>query len=401
MERYRYGTSFRDLKARVGVTDVAAALGYRVDRSAGVGRYVEMFLGDRHDKRDTIVISHPGDKAAQHYFHRDGSGGDVVTFVRENLGFFTVTGDGDWQKAAKVLARFANMPVPADWEIQGYGRQSAEGRKKFDPERYEVKPLDMRQVPYLFKLRGLSCSTVRDLSPFIVRIRDRENAKFDNYNIGFPYTGAAGEGVNGYEIRGYNGYKSKAAGTDSSSSAWVADLSGGAAEAVRDVYFFESAFDAMAFYQVNRETVGKGAALASVGGTFSENQVVGTMARFPNARATDCLDNDLAGRMAGLRLMAAAERIPLTTRRGEGGTYEVASGGRTLRLDMACPLRGQVEKWLGVRPKTGEFLPPEGFKDWNEVTMSQSAGKTVSKAPKSKTERETNLSARRRDGLRM
>lgn len=74
MERYRYGTSFRDLKARVGVTDVAAALGYRVDRSAGVGRYVEMFLGDRHDKRDTIVISHPGDKAAQRYFHRDGSG---------------------------------------------------------------------------------------------------------------------------------------------------------------------------------------------------------------------------------------------------------------------------------------------------------------------------------------
>ena len=37
-----YKVNFKELKARVGVTDVAYALGYRLDRKAGVGRYIEM-----------------------------------------------------------------------------------------------------------------------------------------------------------------------------------------------------------------------------------------------------------------------------------------------------------------------------------------------------------------------
>ena len=36
-----YKVNFRDLKARVGVDDIAYALGYRLDRKAGVGRYIE------------------------------------------------------------------------------------------------------------------------------------------------------------------------------------------------------------------------------------------------------------------------------------------------------------------------------------------------------------------------
>ena len=47
--------SFQELKTRVGIDDVAYALGYRLDRKAGVGRYFEMVLGDGHDKRDTII----------------------------------------------------------------------------------------------------------------------------------------------------------------------------------------------------------------------------------------------------------------------------------------------------------------------------------------------------------
>ena len=31
--------NFKDLKAKVGVDDIAYFLGYRLDRSAGVGRY--------------------------------------------------------------------------------------------------------------------------------------------------------------------------------------------------------------------------------------------------------------------------------------------------------------------------------------------------------------------------
>ncbi|EJX02516.1 hypothetical protein EVA_09377, partial [gut metagenome] len=87
-----YKVNFRELKAKVGIDDVAYSLGYRLDRKAGVGRYIEMVLGDGKEKQDTLIICHPQDKAAQRYFRRDGSKGDVVTLIRENLNSFHVTG---------------------------------------------------------------------------------------------------------------------------------------------------------------------------------------------------------------------------------------------------------------------------------------------------------------------
>lgn len=145
------------------------------------------------------------------------------------------------------MARFANMPEPEYREDREFVK-AAKVTSHFDASRYEVKPIDTEKMPLLYSQRGLSSETVKDLSPYLVLLRDKQNDKFDGYNVAFPYTDKDDK-VKGYEIRGLGGYKSKAAGTDSSSSAWVADLSGGNREAVTSVFFFESAFDAMAFYQ--------------------------------------------------------------------------------------------------------------------------------------------------------
>ena len=102
-----YKVNFREMKSRVGIDDIAYALGYRLDRKAGVGRYIELVLGEGGNRRDTLIVSHPNDKAAQTFFRRDGSKGDVVTLIRENLSSFTVSGKDEWQKIAKVMARFA------------------------------------------------------------------------------------------------------------------------------------------------------------------------------------------------------------------------------------------------------------------------------------------------------
>lgn len=68
-----YKVNFKELKSRVGVDDVAYALGYRLDRKAGVGRYIELVLGSGSEKQDTLVVSNPHNKAAQTFFRRDGS----------------------------------------------------------------------------------------------------------------------------------------------------------------------------------------------------------------------------------------------------------------------------------------------------------------------------------------
>lgn len=391
-----YKVNFKDMKSRVGVDDIAYALGYRLDRKAGVGRYIELVLGEGNYRRDIIIVSHPHNKAAQTFFRRDGSKGDVVTLIRENLNSFLVSGKDDWQKIAKVMARFANMPEPEYREDREYIK-SIKHDAVFDESRYEVKPIDTNRIPGLFSQRGISDDTVKELSSFISLVRDKQNGKFEGYNIGFPYTNEHSDEANGYEIRGYGGYKSKAAGTDSSSSAWVADLTGGNREVVRSVFFCESAFDAMAFYQMNKIQSGTDVALVSLGGTFSDKQITGTMARFPNARAFDCFDNDLAGRIYGLRMMAILEDIPMKINKKDGA-LSIEAKGKSFELNMERSLTAQVSEKLSIRYKMGQWLPPKAFKDWNDCLMNKPMVPILSPH---KEERGQNLTERRNAGLKM
>lgn len=390
-----FKVNFKELKAHVGVTDVAYALGYRLDRKAGVGRYIELVLGDGREKRDTIIVSHPNDRAAQTFFRRDGSKGDVLTLIRENLDAFLVTGKDDWQKTAKVMARFANMPEPEYNDDREYVK-SVRAASAFDASRYEVRSVNPDKIPPLFAGRGLSDDTVRLFAPFISLIRDKRNGNFDGYNIGFPYTNADGQ-VKGYEIRGYGGYKSKAAGTDSSTSAWVADFSGGNPEAVKSVFFFESAFDAMAFHQMNKGQLHPDVALVSLGGTFSDNQIIGVMDRFPNAKAFDCFDNDIAGRIYGLRMVGLLEGFPMKINRADGG-LQVESGGKSFTVNPGKALQPQLAAHLPLRYRTGQWLPPKAFKDWNDCLLNKPVASVI--APR-KEERDRNLAERRKGNLKM
>ena len=293
----------------------------------------------------------------------------MVTLIRENLNAFNVSGKDEWQKIAKVLSRFANMPEPEYREDREYV-QSVRYHATFDSPRYEVKPINPDKIPAIFQQRGLSDETVRTFAPFIRLIRDRKNENFDGYNIGFPYTNGENNQVRGYEMRGYGGYKSKAAGSDSSSSAWVADLSGGYPNVVKSVFFCESAFDAMAFYQWNRKQLTNEIALVSLGGTFSDGQIRQVLNRFPGARPFDCFDNDLPGRIYGLRMMALVENIPLKINRTRD-SLEVEANGRSFRLDPERPFQVQVKEHLSVRYDMGQWLPPKAFKDWNDCLLNK------------------------------
>ncbi len=391
-----YQVNFKELKSRVGVDDIAYALGYRLDRKAGVGKYIELVLGDGRDRRDTIIVSNHRDKASQIFFRRDGSKGDVVTLIRENLNSFIVSGKNDWQKVAKVMARFANIPEPEFREDREYVN-SAKVSHVFDKSRYEVKSVDTERIPRIFSQRGIADETVRSLAPFLSLIRDTKNENFDGYNIGFPYTESADSGIKGYEIRGMGGYKSKAAGTNSSSAAWVADLSGGDGSSVRSVFFCESAFDAMAFYQMNRTRLDSDIALVSLGGTFSDGQITKAMERFPNAKAFDCFDNDIAGRIYGLRLMALVEDFPIKISKTENG-LKVEAKEKSFEVNPERPISAQVSENISIRHKMGQWTPPKAFKDWNDCLMNKPMDIVLSP---NKHQRDTNLAEQRKSSLKI
>lgn len=391
-----YQVNFKELKARVGVDDIAYALGYRLDKKAGVGKYIELVLGDGRDRRDTIIVSNRRDKASQVFFRRDGSKGDVVTLIRENLSSFVVSGKNDWQKVAKVMARFANIPEPEFREDREYVN-STHVSHVFDESRYEVKPVDPTRIPRIFSQRGISDETVRTLSPFLSLIRDIRNENFDGYNVGFPYTESAESGIKGYEIRGMGGYKSKAAGTNSSTAAWIADFSGGNTESVRSVFFCESAFDAMAFYQVHRARLDKDIALVSLGGTFSDGQITKALERFPNARAFDCFDNDVAGRIYGLRLMALVEDFPIKITKTDDG-LKVEAKGKSFSVDPDRPLTAQMDRNISIRHKMGQWTPPKAFKDWNDCLMNKPIEQAIHS---NKYERDNSLAENRKSSLKL
>lgn len=219
---------FDDLKAKVGIDDVALSLGYQLDKRAGLGRYIELVLSDNNGMpTDRLVIKNPTDKANQTFFRRSGGGGDVVSFVKENINSFNAQGTTDWQKTLDVLSRFANIPVQERLASQYLYEAGYKGERQFDISRYDVRTAQQNysSTERVLSQRGITPDTIRDFSAHIHSIKDKTLDKYPYYNVGFPYTLPGSDTPVGYEIRGYGSFKSKAAGSDSTNAAWIADLS--------------------------------------------------------------------------------------------------------------------------------------------------------------------------------
>lgn len=359
--------NFKDLKAKVGVDDIAYYLGYRLDRSAGVGRYIEMVLPDTTGHKDKLIIKNPKEKAAQTYFRRNGAkGGDVVSLIRENLTSFHETGKNEWEIIGKVMARFANEPIPDYGDSLYLTKAGYSDSRVFDPKRYETKEMgcDFSEVMAFFAQRGINEETVGVFAPFIKQIRDSCHTIYKQFNIGFPYTEAGKDKVVGYEIRGFGSFKSKAAGTNSTTGAWIADLShGGEPTDIRNVYFAESAYDIMAFYQLNHLRLDAAhSVFVSLGGTFSDGQVKSIMAHYLEARAMDCFDNDLAGRIYGIRMAALLESIRMNVHK-EDSEVKITVGDKNFAIPNDQLSIREFRKHIHIRYNVGEWKAAANYKD--------------------------------------
>lgn len=369
---------FKELKSKVGIDDVAYKLGYLIDKKAGLGRYVEMVHPTSSDK---IVIKNPQDKANQTYFRRDArKGGDVITFIQENLTALGQAGKNQWEAIVKVLTDFSNTYIA---ESRTYlDNVGYKGAQPFDKNRYDVQPIstDIVAVSRIFEGRGLNADTLTAFSENIVRIKDKQNTSYDNYNIAFPYTRPNDQSVVGYEVRGYKGFKSKAAGTDSSNAAWIVDLSTNKNPLGKEfVFFAESAFDMMAFYQANKNKLDlERSVFVSIGGTFSDNQIKSIMQHYKNARAVDCFDNDIAGKLYGIRMLSLLNDVKFEISRVENAiTLKMNGVERTFREKDITPTN--ISREFHLKNKVYLWKSPQKYKDWNDAILEKPLAKTTSK----------------------
>ena len=392
---------FKALKAKVGIDDIAYSLGYQVDRKAGMGRYIEFVLPDAAGgRRDTIIVSHIHDKAQQTFFRRNGQHGDVINFIQENANSFGIIGRNNWDLISKVLAKFANQPIE-DKPQRAYAQLNSPN-KPFDPNLYQVEPIlqNLDAAQYIFRQRNIKKETIEDFAPWIQRVRDtRFNS--DYVIIGFPYTPPGSDKGERYEIRGYGRIKRKATGTNSTTAAWIVDFSkNNNPKDIKQVYFAESAYDIMAFYQANKAKL-KGeldqSVFVSIGGTFSNQQVGGIMDHYVNARAVDCIDNDVPGRIYGMRMVGVVEKVPLNIVQTDDA-IRVNVNGVEHKLDPQKATLNSLHDFIRFKRSYGVEKAPAAFKDWNDVVMNKPSSQILSK---SKYEREDNLREKRMGGLKM
>lgn len=369
-----YIVNFSDLKKKVGIDDVAFSLGYALNKKAGVKKYYELVLGSFNNPTDVIIVKNTPEKENQTFFRRNGEKGDLISFIKENINSFNVSGKDEWSKVINVLLQFDNQPA-----IDNSDRKAIEEAKNttrtFDPERYTVSKVTTEPLHWLLSKRGFNSATVGDMGESVVLIKDKEQKNFNGFNIGFPYKNPDTGEITGYEIRGGNSFKSKAAGTDSSHSFWFAEF-GGEKSQIKNVYLFESSFDAMAFYQRNKVRISMSPfALVSMGGSFTQNQVEGVMRRFSRAKLWDCFDNDLAGHVFAKNLVVYADKIPLDiqySKSSEGEKLATLTKGLQSVTKKADSFNfKEAAKELGVSYSIGHWKAPSNFKDWNDFILDK------------------------------
>lgn len=147
---------FKAMKAQVGIDDIAYHLGYRIDKAAGLGKHIEMVLSDGGKAVDKIIIKNPHDKANQTYFRRNGQrGGDVITFIQDNLTALGESGKNQWEAVVNVLANFSSTYI--EQSRQYLDTINYKGVQVFDPNRYDTKSImtDSNLAERFFATRGI------------------------------------------------------------------------------------------------------------------------------------------------------------------------------------------------------------------------------------------------------
>ena len=197
--------------------------------------------------------------------------------------------------------------------------------KPFDVKDYKIHVLvsgDRESAkPFypFFRHRGLDLNTQYAFSDFFVLAdRDVPGRKGSMIrNLSFPLTVPGGEGnVVGFEERGRQGrdgktYKGKAAGSNGSLGLWIASPSGTSLKDADRVLLFESAYDAMAYWQLHRSSDRelRKAVFVSTGGNPTRGQMQGLIRTAPGAAFHLCFDNDDAGRQFTANFMTVAKEM--------------------------------------------------------------------------------------------
>ena len=347
--------TFQEFREKVPIMQVAEYLGYKPVRDKTTSFRPVLRLGG-----DVVIIKNPTTPGQQLY-QCPGSDerGSVVDFVQNRLSQFSQLGPfrNEIDGINKVLTYFAGLLYDYNAYIKNYGLR---GAKPFDLAQYPFQDASPEKLRYLTIERAISLNTIKDFLPYIKMVQNRGYT-----NIGFPYSVPGKENeIRGFELRNY-GFKSFSQGGDKVNSTWRASFSPDKS-VVSGVYVFESAIDAMSYYELNKVRCAENSVFVSTGGNPGISQFVNLFKEFPAAVFYGGFDNDLAGRLCDIALACAKEGITLT-KRIENDYILFTMNQKSFSLVKEQVALDKVMACYGKKSYSTQSIKPQIGKDWNEM----------------------------------
>lgn len=308
--------TFENYRNRLDIRDVLEDAGYTLYKRDGLRypAYVRLDSNGRRISGDKFLVS-PGRNCC--FQPPKIKLYSVTSFIWEHPDLFSEYKQGIKESALvhKVCQRLLNIPVE---QTKKRIFDPVRDGKPFDLKDYQIQhfhPNDFdSQKPFyaFFKSRGIDFATRCAFhDSFLLASRAGKDGNVYK-NLSFPmHISGQPDRCVGFEERGYphkdgTARKGMAAGSNASEGIWIASPKGTDLKDAKQVYIFESAYDAMSFYQLRmKQDSGldyqgrrnlKAAVFVSTGGNPSYGQMQGLITHAPNAIFHLAFDNDQAGK---------------------------------------------------------------------------------------------------------
>ena len=327
--------TYDDFKQRLSIQDVLVDAGYTLNRRDGL-RYPSYVRLDSNGQRihgDKFLVTANGFCCFKPPVYRNYN---IISFIKEHPDFFKDYTPGMDKDRLVILVcnRLLNNPIEdreskivtnrqqlSNFRLDDYTLHKFEGGN-----RETQKPF----YPY-FMSRGLNLSTQYAFrKSFFLAERVSQDGKVYK-NLAFPMTvPGKDDKIVGLEERGRKqldgtSYKGIARGSNASEGLWAASPEATKLQDAKRVFIFESAYDAMAFYQI---LMGKDSNLdaeakkelshgvfASTGGNPSSRQLEGLLRTAKDATFHIGFDMDEAGRKFAEQFRDLAEKYNVPSNR--------------------------------------------------------------------------------------
>lgn len=302
---------------KLNVQNILSYAGYKFIRKDGLKYpcFQKIDNDGRRVRGDKFIVTQGGKCCFQPPVMRSYN---VISLIKEHPEMFP-EGTQGLRGASLINAicrKLLNMDLPQE-EIVSI-KDSFKTTLPFDISIYQLKKYNkddsksQSAFDTYFKNRGLGVRTQESFKDsFYLATHMLDNGKSIT-NLSFPLSIPGKEGVVGFEERskvgldGKSRHKGKARGSNGSEGVWIASPQNTKLSETKRVFVFESAFDAMAFYQIltgkdsNLDAKDKkdlqSAVFVSTGGNPAYGQISGLIKVAPNATFHLCFDNDMAGK---------------------------------------------------------------------------------------------------------